>query len=490
MNEPTQAPWLTDRYIPQVCLGRKAGRQTWLATDRVTGNPVVVKKLSFGRDFLWDDLKLFEREAQTLKSINHPAIPTYLDFFDLESKGDQGFALVQSYIDARSLEEHVKSGRRFSEADLREIATQILEILDYLHHCQPPVIHRDIKPSNILLAESDNGIGIVYLVDFGSVQSLAAREGSTITIVGTYGYMPPEQFGGRAYPTSDFYSLGATLIYLATGKHPADIPQGKDLRLNFEPLANLSLEMTGWIREMIHPLADERPDSARSAVQSLCDLSTTVHQLTPVKSQLIECLKIKSYIVKYAASDSELNLRIPEDNISLLNISNGNSVSIGPPREIGVLGCMHAIWALISLCTLFMLLLGLLHHSLLLFAVFCIGSIIFEPLINLIREGIKTPKNYVHLNLEGKFLTIDWDQWCRHQIPNLKFANHEILKLKTISYRQSIGKVSTKQISFIEIESNDIKIRINTHQDESRWLAAELGAFLKLPVTVSGEKIL
>jgi serine/threonine protein kinase len=311
MHEPTQTPWLTDtafatlrdRYIPQTCLGRKAGRQTWLAIDQVTGDSVVVKRLAFGRDFLWDDLKLFEREAQTLKSIDHPAIPKYLDFFDLESEGEQGFALVQSYIDARSLEEHVKSGRRFSESDLKEIAIQVLEILDYLHHCQPPVIHRDIKPSNILLAESEDGVGTVYLVDFGSVQSLAAREGSTITIVGTYGYMPPEQFGGRAYPSSDFYSLGATLIYLATGKHPADIPQGKDLRLNFEPSANLSLEMTEWIREMIHPLADERPDSAKSLIGNL--RNPAIKMIDP----LIVCEDLKT-ADKYPTTPMPLGCRI------------------------------------------------------------------------------------------------------------------------------------------------------------------------------------
>jgi serine/threonine protein kinase len=314
MKEPTQAPWLTERYIPQTCLGRKAGRQTWLAIDQVTGDSVVVKRLAFGRDFLWDDLKLFEREAQTLKSIDHPAIPKYLDFFDLESEGEQGFALVQSYIDARSLEEHVKSGRRFSEADLKEIAIQILEIIDYLHHCQPPVIHRDIKPSNILLAESDVGVGLVYLVDFGSVQFLAAREGSTITIVGTYGYMPPEQFGGRAYPSSDFYSLGATLIYLATGRHPADIPQGKDLRLNFELLANLSLEMTEWIREMIHPIADERPNSVQKLLDSLqqSEMETIQKQTNAqIKDQFFCPLKPLGSKVKFIRTQSQIEVLIP-----------------------------------------------------------------------------------------------------------------------------------------------------------------------------------
>lgn len=492
MNESTQSPWLTDtafatlrdRYIPQYCLGRKAGRQTWLATDRVTGTPVVIKRLAFGRDFLWDDLKLFEREAQTLKSIDHPAIPKYLDFFDLESEGEQGFALVQSYIDARSLEEYVKSGRRFSEADLREIATQILEILDYLHHCQPPVIHRDIKPSNILLAESDGGVGIVYLVDFGSVQSLAAREGSTITIVGTYGYMPPEQFGGRAYPSSDFYSLGATLIYLATGKHPADIPQGKDLRLNFEPLANLSIEMTGWIREMIHPLADERPDSVRSAFHVFCDLLAKVHPSKIEKYQKNAYPKPKLCMVEYAASDSEINLRIPENKISLLDQSAGRSISMGATAEGGWSGILF-LWT--TLPIIILTIAFLLYSNSMIVTGFCFVSVPILCLLAWIGEKLKEPVNYwVYLKLEDNYLTIDWDEWCRYGNPNLKSSKYEILKIGSISYRPSSSHGGAKQASFVEIELIDMNIKIKVGRDESLWLASEIGLVLNLPVSVSG----
>jgi serine/threonine protein kinase len=487
MNEPTQAPWLTERYIPQLCLGRKAGRQTWLAIDRVTGNPVVVKKLSFGRDFLWDDLKLFEREAQTLKSIDHPAIPTYLDFFDLESEEDQGFALVQSYIDARSLEEHVKSGRRFSEADLKEIAIQVLEILDYLHHCQPPVIHRDIKPSNILLAESDVGVGLVYLVDFGSVQSLAAREGSTITIVGTYGYMPPEQFGGRTYPTSDFYSLGATLIYLATGKHPADIPQGKDLRLNFEPLANLSLEMTEWIREMIHPLADERPNSARSAIQHLSNPSIQACQLTTVKPQMVEYPRPKSCRVEYAVSDNELNLRIPEYCIELMTQGNDVSISRGPTTK------EERLEAILSLTLFFSCIITLL------FAIFprpeivatlytgIISILLLSAVLISLRLmviGVQEPKKWIYLSFKNKNVTIDWDERCRNKNYNLKSSSHKISSISMTSYLRESGNGSRSRVYLIAIESNAVNIRIETSQKESRWLASKLGEFLALPITV------
>jgi len=259
----------SSRYEVQQQLGKRAGRRTLLARDIITQELVVIKLLSFGNDFEWDDLKLFEREAETLKALSHPAIPRYLDYFEIDSSNLKGFALVQTYIEAKSLEEHLKAGRTFSEADIKQLAKALLEILIYLHERQPPVIHRDIKPSNILLTNrSGNSVGEVYLVDFGSVQTLAAKEGGTITVVGTYGYMPPEQFGGRAVPASDLYSLGATLIYLVTGKHPADLPQ-KDLRIQFEQAANVSRAFSNWLKQLSEPSLDRRVASAHEARQVL-----------------------------------------------------------------------------------------------------------------------------------------------------------------------------------------------------------------------------
>ncbi|NCQ76365.1 MAG: protein kinase, partial [Microcystis aeruginosa W13-13] len=190
---------------------------------------------------------LFEREAETLKHLDCRSIPEYIDYFEVQTDTYQGFALVQSYIEAKSLKEQIENGRKFSEAELQELAKSILGILIYLHGLNPPVIHRDLKPSNILLKDrSGHSIGNVYLIDFGSVQTVAQQEQATLTIVGTYGYMPPEQFGGRTVAASDLYSLGTTLIYLATGIHPADLPQ-KDGKIQLNNLANLSPAFVHWL---------------------------------------------------------------------------------------------------------------------------------------------------------------------------------------------------------------------------------------------------
>jgi hypothetical protein len=80
--------------------------------------------------------------------------------------------------------------------------------------------------------------------------------------------MPPEQFGGRAVPASDLYSLGATLIYLVTGLHPADLPQ-RDLRIQFEQVVNLSPALSSWLKRMIQPSLDRRLTSATEALQAI-----------------------------------------------------------------------------------------------------------------------------------------------------------------------------------------------------------------------------
>ena len=273
-----------ERYRILECLGENAGRQTFLAVDLATEERVVLKRLLLSKDFQWQDLKLFQREIEVLKQLSHPSIPRYLDAFEIETSRNKGFVLVQTYIPARSLSQQLVMGRRFSEVQLRYLAEQLLDILIYLQAQTPAVIHRDIKPSNILLSESlssqssldqsllnqsrRNGGENVYLVDFGAVQSLLPTPSGTITVVGTYGYMPPEQFGGKLSLASDLYSLGATLIHLATGSPPADLPQ-RELRIQFEDQVSLSQDLVRWLQTLTQPSPSQRYGSALEAKQAL-----------------------------------------------------------------------------------------------------------------------------------------------------------------------------------------------------------------------------
>ena len=254
---------LRDRYQLQQKLGYAANRQTWLATDLSTHSHqlVIVKMLAFAL-VQWEDIKLFEREADVLKQLDYPTIPKYRDYFCLNEQL-LWFGLVQEYIPGVTFQDLLQQGEKFTEQQIRQIATDILNILVYLHELKPPTLHRDIKPSNLIWGED----GRIYLVDFGAVQNKAVSE-TTFTVVGTYGYTPMEQFGGRAIPASDLYALGATLIHLLTGIAPADLPQ-KNLQIQFAEFVSLSPGFVAWLQQLCEPAIEKRFSTARVALSSL-----------------------------------------------------------------------------------------------------------------------------------------------------------------------------------------------------------------------------
>ncbi|MBA2749123.1 MAG: serine/threonine protein kinase [Tatlockia sp.] len=260
---------LQNRYQLKKKLGDNTARQTWLAIDsQFPDNPqVVIKLLAFGGQIQWENLKLFEREAQVLKQLDHPHIPRYRDYFCIDDRL-LWFALVEDYIPGTSLKELLNQNQRFTEKQVTKIAVDILKILLYLHQLNPPVLHRDIKPSNLIMGEDEQ----VYLVDFGAVQDSAAKEGGTFTVVGTYGYTPIEQFGGRAVRASDLYALGATLIHLLTGIAPADLPQ-KDFRIHFSDKVSVSSSLVHWLEKLTEPALERRFGSVNQTLAALANPS-------------------------------------------------------------------------------------------------------------------------------------------------------------------------------------------------------------------------
>ena len=275
---------LEERYQLQHPLGRAPqARQTWLATDLATDphELVVIKLLVFTEIQQWQDLKLFQREAEVLKSLDHPRIPRYRNYFLVDPQADSPFcwwSLVQDYIPGTSLKQLIEDSKRFSEEEVRRIAIDILQILRDLHELKPAVLHRDIKPSNLILGANDQ----VYLVDFGAVQDRATIEGVTFTIVGTYGYTSLEQFGGRAVAASDLYGLGATLIHLLTGIAPIDLPQ-RNLRIEFRDRISTDSNFVRWIEKLTEPALENRFSSAREAREAL---EQEIDSITPIRDRI------------------------------------------------------------------------------------------------------------------------------------------------------------------------------------------------------------
>jgi eukaryotic-like serine/threonine-protein kinase len=219
-----QGEIIRDRYSILHILGQGGIGITYAAEDLQTGEKVALKAVSLRRTNDLKVLELFEREARILAQIKHPAIPRYIDYFEVGKRRDRFFYLAQQLAEGNSLAQLIANGWRPPATEVRWTANQILDILVYLQQLAPPVIHRDIKPHNIIRRDD----GQIFLVDFGAVQDVYHQTitgGSTV--VGTYGYMAPEQFRGKAILATDLYGLGATIIYLLTCKTPADLPQRK-----------------------------------------------------------------------------------------------------------------------------------------------------------------------------------------------------------------------------------------------------------------------
>ncbi|MEG4026238.1 serine/threonine-protein kinase [Microcoleus sp. S13C4] len=299
---------LQERYQLQQRLGRTAaGHQTWLAVDLESQEQVTLKMLAFSPEMQWEELKLFEREAQVLQALNHPRIPRYRDYFSLEREAGAGlpwFGLVQDYIPGFSLQELLEKGQKFSEKQVRKIATEVLEILIYLHELSPPVLHRDLKPSNLIWGEDQH----VYLVDFGAVQAQAAVTGVTFTVVGTSGYAPLEQFWGRAVAASDLYALGATLIHLLTGVTPADLPQ-KDSRIQFSDRVSVNPSLVSWIEKMTEIALEKRFSEAREALAAL--KSGNIQGANLQIETVRKIAKPRHSRIQVSKSATELNIKIP-----------------------------------------------------------------------------------------------------------------------------------------------------------------------------------
>jgi serine/threonine protein kinase len=341
---------LLERYQLQQSLEYNAGRQTWLAQDcsTIPPHPVIIKLLAFSPQMQWDEFKLFEREAQVLKTLNHPRIPKYRDYFSLDRDKGEGlcwFGLVQDYIPGRSLQQLLDEGIHFTEQQVRSLATQVLEILIYLHGLNPPVLHRDIKPSNLIWAEDEQ----VYLVDFGAVQDPTAVEGTTFTVVGTAGYAPLEQFYGKAVPASDLYALGATLIHLLTGIAPIDLPQ-QNLRIQFRHCLGFNSSLLHWVEALIEPDLELRFSSASQAIEAL----QSGYLLNLVESKPYPLTSSRIQIKK---SPSQLTIKIPRAKKSpkkffhlatKLILGLGSFLFLLPPIFIGI---GLAIYVIVSMRT-------------------------------------------------------------------------------------------------------------------------------------------
>ncbi|HJP76668.1 MAG TPA: serine/threonine-protein kinase [Pseudonocardiaceae bacterium] len=217
MQEGNQAgPRLVaGRYAVLDELGRGGIGVVWRAQDRVIGRQVALKELRIPPGLGQHEHEVFTqrvlREARTAGALNDPAIVTV---YDVVPEGGAMY-IVMELIEATTLADIVAHGP-LDEQRATAIGRQVLSALETAHAAG--IVHRDIKPSNIMVLPGDR----VKLTDFGIAQamddpSLTATGG----IMGSPGYMAPELFhGDPPSPSTDLWSLGATLFHVVEGQAP------------------------------------------------------------------------------------------------------------------------------------------------------------------------------------------------------------------------------------------------------------------------------
>ncbi len=269
---------LEERYEITGLLGVGGQGRTWLANDLRDDRTVAVKELAIGQALDWKSVELFERETEVLRNLDHPAIPHYVDAFHRESDGEVRFFLVQDFVEGTPLDADI-DGRHWKEDDLLGLLRDALGILSYLHGLSPPVVHRDIKPSNLIQRPD----GSLALIDFGAVSTVSPDLTGGSTIVGTSGYMPIEQFMGRAEPRTDLYALAATVVHLLTRVHPADLPVERS-RIQFEGRARISDGFVELLAELLAPIAQDRPESAQAVIERIDELRAPPEPIEPTRA--------------------------------------------------------------------------------------------------------------------------------------------------------------------------------------------------------------
>ncbi len=261
-------------------IGSGGGGIVYLANHLRLGKKVVLKA---DKRKLTTRAEILRREVDALKDLSHTYIPQVYDFF---AEGETVYT-VMDYIEGESLDQPLKRGERFTQAQVIGWACELLEALDYLHsptHGNPPrgIVHSDIKPANIMLTPQ----GHICLIDF----NIALALGEENVVGRSAGYASPEHYGldfsvdtpimnyetevmGNGDDTvpmqpseysssskkivvpdtrSDIYSLGATLYHLLSGTRPA-----KDA-IYVEPLSKT--EFSPLVVDIISKAMNPNPD--------------------------------------------------------------------------------------------------------------------------------------------------------------------------------------------------------------------------------------
>lgn len=197
------ASFFTD-YEALACLSASESTETLIVREKSTNEHRLAKC------YLGESMSSGATEATLLKKLSNPGIPRFL----AEYQNETMFCVIREYIEGLPLNEYVVEKHPSPEQSVA-IASQVCDILAYLHRQSPPIIHRDIKPQNIIIDASEKA----WLIDFGISREYNATANKDTTCFGTVDFAPPEQYGfSQTDSRADIFSLGVLIGWLLTGE--------------------------------------------------------------------------------------------------------------------------------------------------------------------------------------------------------------------------------------------------------------------------------
>ncbi len=265
-----------NRYHILRQLGQGGFGRTYLALDKNHENKnCVLKEFAPQVEAEQDLLKakeLFEREASVLKKLQHPQIPRFHASLQAKLGKKDFFFLVQDYVEGDNYYQLLEKRQNFSEEEVIKLLQEILPVLSYIHSLD--VVHRDISPDNLILRTSDN---LPVLIDFGGVKQLPASKGfwftqlgGNRTLLGKKGYAPEEQLRqGKAFPSSDLYSLAVTSLVLLTGKEPQHLYDSYQGVWRWGQEIKVSSQLEVVLKRMLAYKPSDRYQTANEVIKDL-----------------------------------------------------------------------------------------------------------------------------------------------------------------------------------------------------------------------------
>lgn len=270
-------------------LGRGGMGTVYRGRDEALGRDAAVKVI---RPLPGEDAAALDRFGEEARAAASLASPHIVQIYEFDPAARPPF-MAMELVPGLSLQQMVKGRGAIPAATVIDCALQVLDGLDTAHAAG--IVHRDIKPANILLATTGPAAGTYKLTDFGLARSPDRQHTLTASgsLLGTLTYLAPEvALGDEATPSSDLYSLGATLHEMLTGHPPlsASSPLKLLRKITTETVPpigsvcpDLPADVAAWLDRLLKPDPAERFRSAASAAATLAGLPAAAGATTDLR---------------------------------------------------------------------------------------------------------------------------------------------------------------------------------------------------------------